>query len=1743
MTHPVDTLPNFYAVLRHWAAECPDRIAFHFMPEGEAIEGELSFAELDLRARALAALLQANGWGETPLLLLYRPGLDFIVAFFACLYAGAIAVPAYPPTSNRSKSSRLRALVASCGARAVLTDATTRPDLDLGDLTAGLPVVCTDGIDTAAAADWRNPDADGSRVAFLQYSSGSTGDPKGVIVTHGNLLHNQQTIREAMGNGAHTVFASWLPVYHDMGLVGNVMQPLYLGVSCYLMPPMAFMQQPRRWLEVISRYRVTCTGGPNFAYDLCVDRIPEHERAGLDLRSWDVAYNGAEPVRAETLQRFGEAYRARGLRAAALYPCYGLAEGTLLVSGPAAGSGLRALAVDGPALASGRVEPAADPTGPKTQQLASCGRIWGGQTVRIVDPATLTPCEPGQVGEIWLQGPSISTGYWQRPDANTAIFAQLRDRPQDGLHCRTGDLGVFVDGELYVTGRLKEVLIVRGRNHYPQDIEHTVQSAWPGFVRGGGAAFMDGDRLVLVQEIARTALRTFEHAAQERVAREAVARHHGLALAELVAIKPATLSKTSSGKIRRGATRDSYLAGELMRIDAMTQHRPQAPTAPQSPPATQPTSPALALLHDALASIGVPAVAIEPQATLWQIGLDSLQIVDLQARLARQLTPAPSLDLLFSGATLAFLAGALEGLAQGAPSASCPSEAPPEPAGREAMLTPYQAAIWLRQQQTSAPIYNLAVALEFDGPVTANRIEQAYAGLVSRHRHLGQCVQVGDAGSLRWRELAAPVITRIATDGWSEHRLNAALRDFRAASFALESAPPLRACLFERESHGPMLALCIHHIATDFAGATNLVSELLTDLSGAAPRQAGNDSTALWHLQQLAAASEAPQEAWLARVAAAPSELDLGVALPRAEEAEPAGLAQYFGDLDADLTRACREAAAHSGGTLNIFLAAAFATLLHRYSGQASFCMGMPFSVRPRALSDWPGNAVNMVPITFEFDTQDRLPDLLARTRRGVAQGLQHRHLPLTSVADAVRRHQPARSRIFDVVFICQTEAPENARVPAELLAGCESWCEMPGISGLRVRSRRIAATASQALLTLLVFPDRHGGARLSLEFDRERVPQAFASRMLDHFEGLLRAAVREPSTPLDELAYLPETELHQQWCRWNAAGWARHRGSAAPRSLVQLFLEQARARPAHPAVVDAHGGALSYAELELRARGVRSALQEQGVTLGDCVGVALPRDAMLPAAILGVLMCGAAYVPLDLDYPAERLRYILETSGARHVLTESGHAEEFESAGAQCLLLGESTKRIDATPGTAAAITPDDLAYVLFTSGSTGQPKGVQVTHGNVVALLDWARDTFTEAERARVLASTSICFDLSVFEFFVPLCLGTTCVVVPRVLDLIDQPRLGVTMINSVPSAIEALLASGAVPPTVTTALVAGEPFRQALVERLYRDSGVRRVLDLYGPTEDTVYSTVAERRPAGHETIGYPLPGTRAYVLDAAQQPVPVGLPGELYLAGSGLSRGYRGREDLTRAAFSLPAGLAHLESRVYRTGDIVRLAEDGEIIYLGRRDHQVKIRGYRIELQEIDACLASSPWVRESVANVLTSAQGQPVLVAYVAWRADVEHGTTPRDALEAHLARHLPHYMRPQHIVTLDNLPRTLNGKIDRRSLPQTLAEPAPSAGDEPPLEGLESELAQVWTDVLGMSPPGRSANFIELGGNSLSAVQLRAALQHRLSLNVPLSVLLTMPVLSQQAEVLGELRAAASVAALDDDAELEEMSL
>ncbi|GAB4187339.1 MAG: fatty acyl-AMP ligase [Wenzhouxiangellaceae bacterium] len=552
-----------------------------WLENGHIESGSYTFAEIDERARAMAVQLRAtlNSRSNTSestaaaALIVTQPGLDFVLAFLACLYAGIAAVPAYP-LRRKESTGRLCAVIEDAGADLVLTDNDTWAGMaECPQVTERAAVINVSQVDAAMAEQWSDPGLDGDRVAFIQYTSGSTGRPKGVVVTHANLMANQRMIKQAMQHDETTVFVSWLPLFHDMGLIGNMLHPLFLGVRCILMPPLSFVANPIRWLQAISKYRGTTSGGPNFAYDLCVFRTTPEQRAALDLSSWRVAFNGAEPVRAATLERFATTFAAHGFDRKALFPCYGMAEATLIISGCDPQQSPATLTVDREALEQNQVvlRDAAE-TGADT--LVSSGLACAGSTVRIVDPESATALADDQVGEVWVHGPHVASEYKNQQDLSQETFhAQVDDG--DG-YLRTGDLGFTHQGELFITGRIKDLIIVSGRNLYPQDIELCATTSHRATAFSLAAAFSidvaDEEALVVVIGLKQERGKSLPYAEIAAACRKNIIREYAVSIHDIVLVDE-RLPTTSSGKIQRRLCRKKYLGDQFQVLYSSARHQ------------------------------------------------------------------------------------------------------------------------------------------------------------------------------------------------------------------------------------------------------------------------------------------------------------------------------------------------------------------------------------------------------------------------------------------------------------------------------------------------------------------------------------------------------------------------------------------------------------------------------------------------------------------------------------------------------------------------------------------------------------------------------------------------------------------------------------------------------------------------------------------------------------------------------------------------------------------------------------------------------------------------------------------------------------------------------------------------------------------------------------------------------------------------------------------------------------------
>ena len=1729
--------PALTAFIGQRADAHPEKVAYTFLRDGADETLTLTYGQLDRQARAIAAQLSASAQPGDRAVLLYPPGLEYITALCGCFYAGLIAVPAYPPQSarmDRALPRRLRAIVADARPALALT---TSSGLALGaalrehdPIFSTLAWLAADTLDPAAADGWAEPRIDDSAIALLQYTSGSTAAPKGVMLSHANLVHNLRQIKAAFAVTEESRGVCWLPPYHDMGLIGGVLQPLFSGATTILMSPLAFLQRPLRWLEAISQSRTTISGGPNFAYELCVRKTTPEQRATLDLSSWRVAFTGAEPIQAATLRRFAEAFAPSGFRAEAFYPCYGLAEATLIVAGGAPDDPPIMRAYDADALAAHRVQPA--PSADDGRLLVGCGGAVIDQQIAIVDPASGRRCESGQIGEVWVQGPSVAQGYWDKPELSRETFQAQLAGGNDERFLRTGDLG-FLDGhELFVTGRIKDLIIIRGRNHYPQDIELSAELSHPALRPGSGAAFAveaDGEeRLIVVHELERQRLRDDPAPIIEAI-RRAVAEEHQIQPYAVVLLRPGSLPKTSSGKIQRHACRAAYLDGALDAVAADVQSAElDAPPLADDAPLTRETLLALPIDERALLlrpmlqrsiarTLGVAADQIAPHAPLTALGLDSLTATELQQTIETQLQVVTPMTRFLAGPSVAELAAEIAAALDDAPTASvalapAPTERQPLSAG--------QRSLWLLQQLApDSAAYNIPVAARIHGPIDATRLESALADVLARHDELRAAFVYGDAttnGAPIRQIIASPprALTMLDARGWSDAALNAHLSAEAHRPFDLSRPPLLRATLATRADDEHVLLIVAHHIVADLWSLLILARELTAlyqqpDAPSAAGLRYADYAAA--HTQRLASADgEQLWQFWQRTLADAPTALDLPTDRPRPPVQTFRGAAHAF-RLDPQLSAAVRALGEREGATPFMTLLAAFDVLLQRYTQQTDLLVGVPTAGRTRAeLGDTIGYFINPIVLRAHVDPHDSFRALLADVRRTALDALAHQEYPFVSLVERLQpQRDPSRSPLFQVMFAWQKMPLLDALGLTGFAFGATGRATQLG--PFEVEPWPLEQRAAQFDLSLAMgeLDQQLIGA---LEYNADLFDAVTVERMIGHFTTLLSAIVAAPEQPIGTLPLLTPAEERLILHEWNRA--------AAPLPDADLFAliaaQAARTPDAVALIYDDEQ--ISYGALIERAGRIGAYLRGRGVggsPQGESiVGVLLERSIDLMAAILGVLHAGGCYVPLDPINPLDRLRWLLDDAGAALLLTSSALASV---APDRAICLDRDWPAIaSASAVEPRAAEPNQAAAIIYTSGSTGQPKGVVLEQRSLVNLVASFAASYAPTPADRILPLTALASASFVGEIFPLLCAGGA-LVLPTTTEALDMTALfallerhAVSIVSTVPAMIGQLNARQATLPQLRLLLSGGEALHLADVDQLLPRA---TIVNGYGLTETTVCSTCyplsAADIGAGSAPIGAPVINTEVYVLDAQMQPLPEGVPGELYIGGTGLARGYLNRPALTAerfvpnpfwkdeggrirdedSGFRLPPSAF----RLYRTGDRARW-RSGVLDYLGRNDRQVKLRGFRIEPGEIEALIGRDPRVAD-VAALLRDGD-DPQLAAYIVPASGDVNDTTLLSDLRASLRQQVPEYMAPTAWMLLERLPLTANGKLDMRALPdpQRLGSGAPF---QAPRSELEQRIAAVWRAVLNVEQVGVADNFFDIGGHSLLLVQVHSQLREQ----------------------------------------------
>ncbi|QJE03668.1 amino acid adenylation domain-containing protein (plasmid) [Massilia forsythiae] len=1019
-----------------------------------------------------------------------------------------------------------------------------------------------------------------------------------------------------------------------------------------------------------------------------------------------------------------------------------------------------------------------------------------------------------------------------------------------------------------------------------------------------------------------------------------------------------------------------------------------------------------------------------------------------------------------------------------------------------------QERLWLVEQTVDlGAAYNMAGSVYLNGCLDVDALERSFQAIAQRHDVLrtrfvlqgGEMRQVVDA-------TASVALERVDLSHIAPGERAAHARRLAAAKagepFRIDGGALLRLWLFALHENQHILLISMHHAISDGWSIAVLVRELVVlyqafvagERSPLAPLPIQYRDYAVWQRKRLSEDFLREHMAyWERQLAGCPEATELPLDHPR-----PA-LASHRGDevgfaVSEQTCRSLRALVQSEGTTLFAGLMAALNVLLHRWSGQTDLVVGSPVAGRThRQTEDLIGLFVNMLPLRARVSPDQPFRAFLRDVAETALAAYAHQEVPFDRLVEVAKcQRTMARQPLFQVALVLEN-------MPQATLT----------LHGLTLREQRICTHTSKFGLTFFL-READGGLQAYAEYATDLYDRVTIERLVSNFQELLKSIVAQPDCAVSRLQVMTPDEIALQLERWNDTS------TPYPACCIHdLIGAQAARTPDRVALIHAEQE-LDYAVLEASANRLARHLEGQGVARGSIVGVCIERTPDMLIAMLAIMKAGAAYLPLDPNYPGERLRYMLDDAGAALVVTHTALRDKLPDS-LRVLCLDAQAAAIASQPASAPAggATPEDRAYIIYTSGSTGRPKGIDLTHRGAVAFLSWAIDAFQPDEMACVVAATSMCFDLSVFELFGPLCRGGSVLLANNPIDLPPEAARA-TMLNTVPSALAELLRSGAIPPSVKVVNVAGEPLSPQLVTDIHTRTAVRKVYNLYGPSEDTTYSTFALVPPyAERALIGRPISNTRVYVLDAHLQPLPVGAIGELYIGGAGLARGYLGKPELTAQRF-IPSPFAPGD-RLYRTGDLVRYLPDGNLDYIGRIDHQVKLRGFRVELGEVEAVLERHARVQQVCALVREDPRGDKRIVAYVACA-----GAVTTQELQRHMKQALPDYMVPSALVVLETLPLTPNGKIDRNAMPQPDTWGRSESAYAAPSTSMEHALAEAWRDILQLKQVGIHDNFFELGGHSLLVVKLVNMIAARLGRQVPISSFFGAPTVASLAAALAE---------------------
>ena len=1706
----------------------PTEIAFTYLADGTEESLSITYSELDKKARSIAVnLANKNLQGERALMV-YQSGIEFICAFFGCIYAGVIPVPAYPPRKNRN-FERLVSVITDSSSSIVLTTKTIRAHVEpmFNEIKTIMDIdwLCTDSVDESVASEWKMPVINDETIALLQYTSGSTGNPKGVMVTHKNIIYNQKMMHKAFKTTSDDIALGWLPMFHDMGLIGMVLHPIYMGIPCIFFPPSAFLQSPIKWLKAIQKYKATMSVAPNFAFDLCVKDIKSEDLDGLDLSSLRFVLSGSETVRMPTIEKFLDKLESYGFSRTAISPSYGMAEATLLCTIGDIDNEPEAEYISINNL--GKNLAVVDKENDEVQPVVNNGFSIIDEKVMIVDPDKKLACIDGCIGEIWLSGEHVAKGYWQNDEETENRFNAHLNITGEGPFLRTGDLGYIRNNNLYITGRLKEMIIKAGVNYYPQDIESSAANACENkydinpINSLSMAAFSveqeNTEKLILVVEAERVYQRELSRKNHNGIIdpkdianniKKEVWNDYAVKIDDIVILKLGKLPKTSSGKIQRNKTKEKYINKTLDVLwgQELENEKNNAKGLDGASVETSVIKTVVSVMSDKL---DIDKKDIKLDEELLNYGIDSINALRVLGGIEDILKIKLPETLLWDCETVEDIVVAINDQKEQSSKDKRLSITPDIEHRNEPFdLSDIQRAYWIGRSEN---IELGGVSCYFYSEYEINTqniaaIQQAWNKVLDKHEMLS--IVIDQYGQQRIQQNRGYLfkINDITGDNKIEQEksLLATREKLSHAVLDTENGPLYVIEISKLNNKKSVLHFGIDLLLADVWSLMIVQKDWKAFCLG---EDHDNQKSELSYRDYLTYEKSrrktneylASSIYWDERV----KDMSLAPDLPIAKsttEIKQSKFSRRKYTLETEAWDKLKEYAKQNNITTSMVLCSAYASVLSKWSKSSNFTLNLTQFNRQNIHEDI-NKIVGDFTTTLLLEINYKENNTFLHNARSIQQqfrdDFKHRIVCGTEVLAKISKQHKSDKVAMPVVFTSAIGVN---------LEDKQNW---PGKCIYSISQTPQVWIDNQVIET-------SNGLEVSWDVLDELFPEHMIDDMFQTYLNIIDSLAfdsnawqqvglnTQPIYQLENHAAINDTKVERK-----------------EQLLHSLFEENAETRPNHPAIITSKQS-FTYKQVNKLANQLAHKLISKNVKPNQMVAIIMQKGWEQIVSCLGVLKAGAAYLPIDPELPEERINYLLNISDIKIVLTqeEINETKNWPETIAAYVVTETAFKHHQIT-NIKVQQKPDDLAYTIFTSGSTGVPKGVMIDHkGAVNTVLD-INHRFTVSPNDRILAISPLQFDLSVYDIFGSLSAGAT-IVVPDASANADPENWmqlikdeNVSIWNSAPAFMKIMfeyVESQAcdIAHSLRLVMMSGDWIPVELVEKIINTCKGTQVVSLGGATEASIWSIIypINKVEASWNSIPYgiPMENQTFYVLDETFNHCPDWVTGHLYIGGIGLAKGYWKDDKKTQTSF-----IMHPETgeRLYKTGDLGRYLPDGNIEFLGREDSQVKIHGYRIELGEIESVLNSHASVNESVVITWETNVGERQLISYVVVNDDINESNVHE--LSDYLHKHLPKYMVPVSYVILDQMPVTANGKVDRKGLPD------PVIGKHDKKEAsteVELKLVEIWSNILGVENIGVDENFFEIGGYSQLAVRLIIDIREKLSIDLPIRALFESPTIS-----------------------------